>query len=103
MRYLGSFELGAWLLAGVQHMRVLRMSHCFTLVSPFPSHLPPVVVVVVLWLCLVFPGFASALGDFLVYTSRVLDDRQCFTARSARRQKKKHIYRHSIHQYNKLQ
>ena len=36
----------------------------------------------------VFPGFASAWGVFLVYTSRVLDDRQCFTARSARRKKK---------------
>ena len=55
MRNLGSLELGAWLLAGVQHMRVLRMSHCFTLVSPFPSYLPLVVVVAVLWLCLVFP------------------------------------------------
>ena len=69
-------------------MRALRMSHCFTLVSPFPSHLPLVVVVAGLWLRLVFPGFASARGIFLVYTSRVLDDRQCFTARSARRKKK---------------
>ena len=69
MRYLGSFELGAWLLAGVQHMRVLRMSHCFTLVSPFPSHLPLVVVVAAFWFCLVFPGFASAWGVFLVYSS----------------------------------
>ena len=32
---LGHLEL-VWLLVGVQHMRVLRMSHCFTLVSPPP-------------------------------------------------------------------
>ena len=44
-------------------MRVLRMSHCFTLVSPFPSHLPLVVVVVGLWLCFVFPGFCKCEGD----------------------------------------
>ena len=34
-----------------------------------------------------FPGFASARVVFLVSSSRVLDDRQCFTARSARHKK----------------
>ena len=35
-----------------------------------------------------FPCFCKCEGDLFVYTSRVLDDRQCFTARSARRKKK---------------
>ena len=91
-RYAIPGQLGTmWLLAGVQQLRVLRMSHCFTLVSPSLSHLPAVVL---LWvLCLVgvfvcFSGFASARVVFLVSTSRVLDDRQCFTARSARQKKR---------------
>ena len=47
----------------------------------------------VVGLCLVgvfvcFPGFASAKVVYFVSTSRVLDDRQCFTARSARHKKR---------------
>ena len=34
-----------------------------------------------------FPGFASARVILVVFSSRVLDDRQCFTARSARQKK----------------
>ena len=59
-----------------------------------PSHLP---VAFSLWLwffvlefvvCFCFPGFACARVFLLVFSSRVLDDRQCFTARSARHKKK---------------
>ena len=80
-----------WLLAEVQHMRVLRMSHCFTLVSPPPFCTCRFVlccsVVGVVLVC--FLVFASARVVSVVFSSRVLDDRQCFTARSARHQKKK--------------
>ena len=41
-----------WLLAGVQHMRVLRMSHGFTLVSP-----PPFALAGGFLLVFVFVGF----------------------------------------------
>ena len=59
-----------------------------------PSHLP-VAFSLWLWLfalgfvvCFCFLGFASARVFLLVFSSRVLDDRQCFTARSARHKKK---------------
>ena len=86
---LGHLEL-VWLLAGAQHMRALRMSHCLTLVSP-PSGTCRVAglfccVFVCVVFCLLFSCFASARG-FLTVPLRVvdLDDRQCFTARSAMR------------------
>ena len=63
------------------------MSHCFTLVSPSPSHLPLVVVVACVLFVYCFPVFCKCLGGVLFIPPRVLDDRQCFTARSARQKK----------------
>ena len=89
---LGSWNY-VWLLAGVQHMRVLRMSHGFTLVSPPPFALAGGFLLVFVFVGFVFgflcffPGFASAKVFLVVFSSRVLDDRQCFTARSARQKK----------------
>ena len=59
-------------------------------------HLPVVVVALFcVWVCFgvgflfVFASLVlQVLGDVLFFQPRVLDDRQCFTARSARRQKK---------------
>ena len=55
-----------------------------------PLHLPVAVCFgfVGLVVCVCFPGFASARVVLVVFSSRVLDDRQCFTARSARHKKK---------------
>ena len=69
-------------------MRVLRMSHCFTLVSSSPLHLPLVVVVACVLFVSCFPVFCKCLGGVLFIPPRVLDDRQCFTARSARQKKR---------------
>ena len=78
-------------------MRALRMSHCFTLVSPSPLALAAWLVGFVCLFCcfgcvFCLSCFASA-REFLFSLTippRVvdLDDRQCFTARSARRKKK---------------
>ena len=69
-------------------MRVLRMSHCFTLVSPFPLALAVFCGCCLCFCLLCFPVFCKCLGGVLFIPPRALDDRQCFTARSARRKKK---------------
>ena len=87
-----------WLLPGVQQLRALRMSHRLTC---FTSLLALAVCFVCgfgfcgcfsCWVgfCLVLVSLVlHVLGDVLIFYPRVLDDRQCFTARSARCKKKK--------------
>ena len=74
-------------------MRALRMSHGFTLVSPPPfalaggSLLVFVFVgfgVVFFWVWVFVFLFCKCKEVCFVSSTRVLDDRQCFTARSAR-------------------
>ena len=83
-----------WLLPGVQQLRALRMSH---LLTRFTS-LQALAGFVLFGSCCCFVcwvGFCSCLvsrvlqvlGDVLISYPRVLDDRQCFTVRSARRKK----------------
>ena len=81
-------------------MRALRMSHCLTCFTTLPCTCRwPFPFVVVVWLGSLFGLFAfvwlfcfplvlQVQGVFISLFSRVLDDRQCFTARSARHKKK---------------
>ena len=116
MERLGSFELVS-ALAGIQHMRVLdgsmtlrgwlRTDIGFLLeftyegasdVSPFHTcltyslHLPVVWLLLVLF-WFVFGWILQVLGGFLSIPSGSLDDRQCFTARSARLKTRRRISR----------
>ena len=71
-----------WLLSGVQHMRALRMSHCFTCFTIPPRTcrwLFPCGCGCLLWVLLFvfcFPGFASARFFLLAGCNRSLGYRQ---------------------------
>ena len=82
------------------YVRALRMFHCLTLVSPPPWHLPfgrfVLLCFALFCLCFLFACLFSCLASargFLTIPPRVvdLDDRQCFTARSAMRLKKNRL------------
>ena len=83
-----------WLLSGVRHMRALRLSHCLTCFTRLPCtcRWPPFCCgcFVLVWFvcCFCFPLVLQVQGIPISLFSRVLDDRQCFTARSARHKKK---------------
>ena len=89
--WLAGYNGLVWLLGGARHMSALRMSHRFTCGSRV-SHLSGTCRVFVSVLCLVGfcvvlfpPFFASGRGFLTQFLPIVLDDRQCFTARSAAR------------------
>ena len=62
-----------------RHMKVLRMSHCFTRLTS-PLHLPSVMVVACIFVVLCFSVLCKCFEGVLFISSRVLDDRQCFIA-----------------------
>ena len=87
MEHCDAWAALSWVFGFLQEFNIWGCFGCLTVSHSF--HLPPrtcrwLWLLLVFWLCLVFPVFCKCLGGVLFIPPRVLDDRQCFTARSAK-------------------